>query len=204
MANADVDAGFKIFNTLLRARLYPIITAPTINICLDDIVAAEVSGVASAKLGYAIALYDAAVLGDTPGDEFLILGAVQAVFDHKMNPIMYMPATTVGDGTVAGYALVADHPDQQFVANMGEAAITAADMDLNYPIDGKALYAPQSTSTGLSAQFIKTTNAAVTKTIPIRLYRMAYPDKDSGAAVGARVICGITPACHYWASDVGI
>ena len=204
MANADVDFGFFPFETVKRARLYPVNTAPTINICLNDIVAADTSSAASwPKLGASIMVYDAAVLGDTPGDEFLILGVVLECFDEKMDPITYIAAGRVGDGTAAGYVLVADHPGQQFVANLGEAALALADIDFNYPIDGKALYAPQSTSTGISAQFIKTTNAAVTKTIPIRLYRQAFIE-DNYAAVGCRMICGITPMCHYWASDVGI
>jgi len=204
MANADVDSGFRPWNEVLRARLYAVNTAPTINICLNDIVANDtVGGIVSPKLGLVGMVYDTAVLGDTPGDEFLILGSVLACFDENMDPIQYIAATRVGDGTVAGYVLVADHPAQQFVANVG-AALTATDMDLNYPIDGAALYAPQSTSTGISSQFIKVTNAAVTATIPIRLYGQAYPDVDVYSAAGCRMICGINPDCHQFASGVTI
>jgi len=203
MANANISFGFSPFETLLRARLYPVNTAPTINICMNDIVAADTTSAAVwPKLGASIMVYDAAVLGDTPGDEFLILGSVLGCFDEKMDPISYLAAGRVGDGTAAGYVLVADHPMQQFIGNVA-AALTLADLDLNYPIDGSALYAPQSTSTGISAQNIKVTNAAVTKTIPIRLKGQAYIE-DTYAAAGCRMICGITPACHYWASDVGI
>lgn len=204
MANKDVDNGFKLWGPCLRARLYAIPTAPTINICPDDLVAADTTSALSGKLGAVVNIYDTAVLGDTPGDEFLILGAVQAVFDHNMFPMKYMPPATVGDGTIAGYALVADHPDQQYVGNLGEAALALADIDLRYPIDGKALYAPNSTSIGGSAQFIKTTNAAVTVTIPIVLYAQAYPAEDVYSAVGCRMICGIAPHCHYYANEVGI
>ncbi len=202
MANPNVNFGFQVWDRVLRARLYAINTAPAINICLNDLVAGDTTSIVSPRLGAGITVYDAAVLSDTPGDEFLILGSVLAVFDHKMNPIQYMPAGTPGDGTAAGYALVADHPDQQFVANV-EAALVPADIDLNYPMHGNALYAPASVSTGISAQRIGVTGAAVTKTIPIRLFQQAYPT-DTYSAPGCRMICGITPMCHYWASDVGI
>jgi hypothetical protein len=200
MANADVDFGFIPWGPVLRARLYAVPTAPTINICLNDIVANDtVGGIVTNKLGLVGTVYDAAVLGDTPGDEYMILGGVLACFDYKMDPIQYIPPATVGDGTVAGYVLVADHPAQQYMANVG-AALTATDMDLNYPIDGASLYAPQSTSTGISTQFIKVTNAAVTNTIPIRLYGQAYPGVDVYSAAGCRMICGINPDCHQYAA----
>lgn len=205
MANADVDFGFIPWGPVLRARLYAVPTAPTINICLNDIVANDtVGGISTNKLGLAGTVYDAAVLGDTPGDEFLLLGSVLACFDHKMDPIQYIPPATVGDSTVAGYVLVADHPYQLYVANCGEAAITATNMDLNYPIDGASLYAPQSTSTGISGQFIKNTNAAVTVTIPIRMVSQAYPGVDTYSAVGCRMICQINPLCHQYGVGVTI
>jgi len=204
MANADVDSGFVPWGPVLRARLYAVPTAPTINICLNDIVANDtVGGIVTSKLGLVGTVYDAAVLGDTPGDEFLILGGVLACFDEKMDAIQYIAAARVGDSTVAGYVLVADHPYQQYVANVG-AALTATDMDLNYPIDGAALYAPQSTSTGISAQFIKVTNAAVTVTIPIRLVAQAYPGVDVYSAAGCRMICQINPLCHQFGVGVTI
>ena len=199
MANADVDFGFLPWGPVLRARLYAVPTAPTINICLNDIVANDtVGGIVTNKLGLVGTVYDAAVLGDTPGDEYKILGSVLACFNEDMDPVQYIAPATVGDGTVAGYVLVADHPAQQFVANVGEA-LTAANMELNYPIDGGTLYAPQSTSTGISAQFIKVTNAAVTNTIPIRLYGQAYPGVDVYSSAGCRMICQINPECHQFA-----
>ncbi len=196
MANPNINFGFAIWEQLLRARTYAVNTAPTINICMQDIVAADTTTILSPKLGAGIMVYDAAVLGDTPGDEFLILGSVLGCYNEKMDPVMYIPATTVGDGTVAGYVLIADHPDQTFVVN-ASSALALADLDLNYAITGSALYAPVSTSTGISNQSIYATNAAVTATIPIRLYRQAYID-DTYAAAGCRMICGINPACHYW------
>jgi len=96
MANADVDFGFVPWGPVLRARLYAVPTAPTINICLNDIVANDtVGGIATAKLGLVGTVYDTAVLGDTPGDEFLLLGAVLACFDEKMDAIQYIPAGEV-------------------------------------------------------------------------------------------------------------
>jgi hypothetical protein len=203
MTNANVNFGFRPVETLLRARMYAVQTAPTINICLGDIVAADTTGIVSPKLGMGILVYDAAVLSATPGDEFPILGSVLACFDDKMDVLKYIPAATAGDSTCAGYILVADHPDQQFIANV-DAALVAADLDLNYSITGSALYAPVSTDTGISNQEITVSGAATTNTIPIRMYRQAYPLQDVYSAAGCRMICGINPDCHYFAAGTTI
>lgn len=204
MANpyAGVYFGFKIWEKCLRARLYAVDTAPTINISVDDIVAAEVAGLSTPKLGLVAYIYDAAVLSATPGDEEQIIGAVQALFDENMDPVQYIAAAEVGDGTVAGYALVADHPDQQYMAVV-DAAITAADMDLNYPLSGSALYAPD-TYTKISAQFITTTSAAVTNTIPFRLLGQSHPSEDSYALAGCRMICQVQPNCHLFGAGTAL
>jgi len=202
MANANVNSGFTAGGEVLRARLYPVITAPTINIMMGDMVLEEVSGVVSPKLGICAAVYDAAVIPANPGDNFLMLGAVIECYDENMDPIKYIAATRVGDGTCAGYVLVADHPDQQFIANV-DAALTAADLELNYDIGSEALSAGW-TDTGISKQRITVTGAAVTQTLPIRLYGQAFPGVDVYSAAGCRMICQINPLCHKYGAGVTI
>lgn len=206
MANpyAGVYTGFHIWEHLLRARMYAIMTAPVINICCSDLVGADtVGGLVTAKMGLLTLIQDAAVLTATPGDEFFLLGSVQAVFDENMNPIQYMPAAYVGDGTAAGYALVADHPDQQFMAVV-DTALSAADLDLYYSFSGTALYAPN-TYTKMSAQYITVSGAATTVTIPLRLIGQSHPQDDSSALAGCRMICQIQSACHqYGVASTGL
>lgn len=204
MANpfAGVYYGFAVHDKLLRARLYAVQTAPTIHISPNDLVAADTAGINSPKLGAGVLVYDAAVLSATPGDEYYIIGSVLECFDEKMNPVKNIPATTVGDGTVAGYVLVADHPAQTYHAVV-DAAITIGNLDLNYPITGEALYAPNS-KTKISTQRITTTDAAVTATIPIRLISQLVPGVDSYASAGCRMICKIQPACHLYGAGVAL
>lgn len=205
MANKDVPHGFKPWDGVLRARLYAVPTAPTINIAVGDIVANDNSAVVSAKLGLVLTVEDANIIPTTPGDATKLLGAVLACYDEDMNPLEnapsgYIAAGRVGDSTVAGYVLVADHPYQQFEAQ-ADSALTAADLNLNYEITSATLSAPD-TRTGLSTQEINVSGANVTTTIPIRLYAQAYPTEDVYSAAGCRMICQINPDCHMYGAAV--
>jgi hypothetical protein len=208
MANKDVPHGFKPWDAVKRARLYAVATAPTVNISVGDLVAADTSGIVSPKLGLGMLPYDAAVIPTTPGDAYSIIGAVLECFDEDMNPIDtntpsgYIAAARAGDGTVAGYILVADHPDQQFEAQ-ADGAFTAGDLDLNYEITQVALNAPDS-KTGLSTQEIAISGANVTSTIPLRMYSQAYPQEDVYSAAGCRMICQINPLCHLYGTGTTI
>lgn len=202
MSNTDAPHGFNIWGELKRARLYAVPTAPTIAFYHGDMVQAEQTAIVSAKLGLTTCVYDAAVIGTTDGDSQLILGVVIGVFDSDMDPILYMPVGTVGDGTTAGYLLIADHPDQQFEAQ-GDTAFAAADLDLNYEITVPALNAGN-TSTGRSKQEIAIAGAAVTATIPLVIYGQSHPDADVYSAVGCRMVCQINKDCHYYGSGLAI
>jgi hypothetical protein len=203
MANANVSNGFRTWGVTMRAQMYAVQTAPTINISVGDLVAQDtVGGLITAKFGVLSMVYDAAVLSSTPGDEFLLLGTVLACFDKNMDPLSYIPAATVGDGTVAGYVLVADHPEQLFVANV-DAALVMTDLELNYAFSGEALYAPNS-STYISKQYITVTGANTTNTIPLQLLYQAYPGIDVSTAAGCRMVCRIQPACHRFGASTAL
>lgn len=202
MANIDAPHGFRIWGPCLRQNLYAVPTAPTINIAVGDLVWEDVTNITSAKLGSGIAVYDAAVPTTTLGDALLCLGSVTACFDEDMDPIQYIAASRVGDSTVAGYVLVADHPMQEFEAQ-GDGAFTVANLELNYEVTSVALCAPDS-RTGLSTQEIAISGANVTSTIPIRLIKMAYPEKDVYSAAGCRMVCMINPLCHRYGAGTTI
>jgi len=203
VANKDVPHGFQVWGSVLRARLYAIPTAPTIAFYHGDLVQAEITGVAVSKhLGAGTGIEDDAVIQAAPGQTIHILGSTLAVFDHNMDPILYMPVGTVGDGTTAGYLLVADHPQQQYEAQ-GDTAFALADLDLNYNVTSVALNAGN-TNTGVSRQEIAIASAAVTVTLPIRLYGQAYPEEDVYSAVGCRMVCQINPLCHYYGAGIAV
>jgi hypothetical protein len=201
MAKTSAPFGFKPWENVLRARWYAVQTAPTINIMVQDLVCAGVIGIINKKFGLLLIVEDANIIPATPGDASLILGSVLECADENMDPISYIAAGRVGDGTTAGFVLVADHPDQTFQAEI-DAAVTAANLDLHYEIGSPSLSAGN-TTTGLSKQYIVTSGANTTNTIPLILFKQAKESEDTTAAY-ANMVCGINSACHYWASPTGI
>ena len=203
MSNMDNPHGFQPWDGVKRARLYPVQTAPTIAFYHGDLVQADTTGFASAKLGVTQLVYDTAVISTTEGATRHILGAVLGVYDEDMNPIPYIAPARVGDSTTAGYLLIADHFYQQYEAQ-GDGVFAVADIDLNYEITVVALNAGN-TSTGISKQEIcAASGAAVTVTIPLRLYGQAYPKDDVYSAAGCRMICQINPLCHHYGSGLAV
>jgi hypothetical protein len=204
MSNNDNPHGFNVWGVLKRQRLYQVPTAPTIAFFHGDMVQADTTIAAvSAKLGAGKQVYDAAIIGATAGDTLHILGVVVGIFDEKMDPVSYIAAGEVGDGTVAGYLSIADDPTQLFEAQ-GDAAFTLADLDLNYELTVPALNAGN-TNTGVSKQEIDAAGtAAVTATIPLILHGQSHPLEDVYSAAGCRMICSINPDCHVYGDSLGI
>ena len=197
MAKASAPYGFQVYEKLKRAKIYAVPTAPTINVMIQDMVASGNTSIITAKMGLRLAILVANIIGSQPGHTTPILGSVLECFDSNMDPIStgYIPAGTVGDGTTAGYVLVADDPGQVYSAQI-DSAVTAANLDLNYDIGSPSLSAGN-TSTGISKQYIVTSGAASTNTIPIRLLGQADLTEDTTAAY-AKMICQINPETHYW------
>ena len=87
------------------------------------------------------------------------IGAVIGCYDKNMKPALYIASSETGDGTVAGYVMVADDPEQLYVAqedgdtsslNIYAVALNAAAI---------ATHAG-STGTGLSGMEIDSSSAA--------------------------------------------
>jgi hypothetical protein len=203
MANNDAPFGFAPWGQVLRARLYAVQTAPTIHVYHQDMVHGGLTSLACTQgHGEMMIIEDANIIPATPGDACMIIGSVLAIFDENMVPAKYIAAGEVGDSTVAGYVLVADHPDQQFVAQEDgdTAAIASADIGLNFDIYSPAL-SLGNPYTGVSLQEIDSNSHNTTVTIALKLYNMAYPNQDAVGSAGCRWICQINPAAHLWGSS---
>jgi hypothetical protein len=203
MANTDAPFGFRPWGEVLRARIYAVQTAPTIGVYTNDMVHGGLLTITcTGGRGDIMIIEDANIIPTTPGDACMLIGSVLSCFDENMVPTPYIAATEVGDGTVAGYVLVADHPFQQYVAQEDgdTAAIAAADIGLNFDIYSPALSAGN-TSTGISKQEIDSDSHNTTVTIALKLYGMAYPNQDTIGSTGCRWICQINPAAHIWGSS---
>lgn len=195
MAPTDAAFGFLPWGNVLRQRLYVVNTAPTIGIYNGDPV--ENGGVyVSTPHGYMLDIIDAAGIANNDDD---ILGMVTSIFDENMDPMIYMAASRVGAGSIAGYVMVADHPDQLFVGqeDSGTAAIDLDDAGKNADINWTA----GSSTTGRSAAEID--SASIANTISLHL-NVHYPHPDDTPANDAywcRYIVSINT--HAWAHGDG-
>jgi|GEM_PF-5837066 len=196
MASVDNPMGFQVWGECLRARLYAVTTAPTINVYHNDIVMHGGAALAT-KYGTMTIIEDGAV-PDGVANTQKLLGSVIAVFDENMDPVKYIAATETGDGTVAGYVMVADHPDQQFVAQEDgtTAAIDLADVGQNADIVSVALCAGTA-ATGISKQEIASDTVSATAALDIKLH-YPHPDDTVGNDTNChcRWICSINT--HFY------
>lgn len=193
MSATDAPFGFEPYGNVLRQQLYAVNTAPTINVYHNDLVRAGGAVVATPK-GTKMIIEDGAVPDGNP----VILGSVMSIFDENMQPLSYIAAGRTGNGTIAGYVMVADHPDQIFLAQEdGDTnAIDLAEGSMNADIISEALCAGDS-NTGLSKQQIDSDTAATTAALNVKLI---HPHEDDTVATDATPYCRWTCVIneHYY------
>jgi hypothetical protein len=167
MAAYDAPFGFMCYGPILRVQRYAVNTAPTINLCPSDVVSAG-GAIVSTPKGYLMDVDDAAVVDGDAG----LLGAIVSCEDEDGAPLSYIAATRVGNGTIAGYVMIADHPDQIFIAQEdgGANAIDLSEGSMNANILSANLQAPDS-NTGRSTQQIDSSSAATTAALNVKLIR---------------------------------
>jgi hypothetical protein len=177
-SSIDAAFGFQPYGNVLRANLYAVNTAPTINIFHYDIVRHGGTGVAT-PIGVLPIIEDGAV----PDTGTHILGTVLEVFDHTMLPVKYLAATAAGNGTIAGYVLVADHPDQMLIAQEdGNAnAIDLAEIGQNIDLIAGTLSAGN-TNTGIGMMELDSNTAATSAALQFRIVK---PHEDDTPDVDA-------------------
>ena len=200
MATVDAPFGFQPYKELLRANYYVVQTAPTIAFYHGDLV--TLSGgatlISTPHFGYMPYVDDANVVAT--GED--IVGSVIGVFDEDLNPINYMAVGRVGNSTIAGYLLIADHPQQIFVAQEdadGNALDLAEGMS-NADAITPALNAGN-TSTGRSKYEIDSSTAANTSTLMLRLLGPHPDDTPATDTYWCRWLCMINT--HHF-GNVGI
>ena len=201
MALYDAPFGFIPYGPVLRVQRYAVNTAPVLNFSPGDVVLPG-GAIVSTPKGYLMDVLDAAVIVTaTPA-----LGAITSVEDEDGAPLQYMAAGRVGNGTIAGYLMIADHPDQIYLAQEddgGSVAIDLVDGSMNADIASATVDAPN-TETGRSTQQIDSSSIATTATLTIKLIR---PHEDDIPAVDAspyvRWVCQINEH-HYGDTIVGV
>ena len=176
MAPYDAPFGFKPYGPLLRVQRYAVNTAPTINICVHDLVVGG-GAIVSTPKGYLGDIADAAVPDGGAG----IIGSVVGIEDEDGAPLSYIAATRVGNGTIAGYVMVADHPDQLYIAQEdgGANAIDLAEGQQNADTISSTLAAPGDTTYPISQMQIDSSSAGTGSDLQIKLIR---PHEDDTPA----------------------
>lgn len=183
MSPYDAPFGFVPYGAVLRVQRYAVNTAPTINVCVGDLVVAG-GAIVSTPKGYLGDIADAAV----PDGAAALLGSVVAIEDEDGAPLSYIAATRAGNGTIAGYVMVADHPSQLFLAQEdgGTNAIDLAEGQMNADIICAALCAPGDTTYPRSTQQIDSDTAATTAALQVKLIR---PHEDDTPANDTNCYC---------------
>lgn len=195
--NVDRPFGFQVWGELLRTNLYVVTTAPVINIFHNDLIVAEGTFL-STPYGYMTVIADAAV----PASTAPALGAVVAIFDEDMFPVKYIAATEVGDGAIAGYLLIADHPMQLFVAqeDADGNAIDLNEGSMNADIVATTL-ALGDTATGVSKMEIDSDSAGNGAALMVKLVHPHPHDLPAtDTDVGCRFIIQINE--HYYGDTI--
>ena len=170
MANRDAAFGFKPYGNVLRVNLYGFVTGYATAVYHGDLVEFDDAGYTTG--------YGGQVAGVQKEETGPFLGVVVGLMDYKMDPIMYLVASTTGS-VVAGFALVADHPDQLFVAQEdGDTdQLELADIGLNVCAKGTG----GNTATGISTQEIDSNTHGTTTTLGLKIMNIYENDTPSSA-----------------------
>lgn len=179
----DAPFGFIPYGPVIRAQMYSLVTNLAVATARGSLVETGGAALLTPKMGY---LQQA--VGEETGADGSIIGAVLAVFDHDMNPVSYLAAATVGDGVIAGYALVADSPDQLYLAQEDgdTSSLAAADVGNNVEAIGTTI----DTTRGISLQEVDSSSKHTTSTLALKLMGF-HPDDTlmAAAAAGGHARC---------------
>ena len=196
MAAYDAPFGFVPYGPVLRVQRYAVNTAPTVNFSVGDVVSAG-GAVVSTPKGYLMDVDDAA---NVDGDAAL-LGAIVSIEDEDGAPLQYMAVARAGNSTIAGYLMIADHPDQLFIAQEdgGDNAIDLDEGSNNADIVSGTVQATGTTYR--STQQIDSSTADTTAALQIKLIR---PHEDDIPADDdnpyCRWVCVINE--HYYGDTI--
>lgn len=201
MANTDWAFGFLPYGELLRANYYCVKTAPAIGYYHGDVVGLEGVTVLTPHMGYLPAAFDDSVVDGMDN----LIGAVLGVFDEDLNPVKYIAKAEIGNGTIAGYLLVADDPNQLFMVreDFDGASLTTAQGSVNVDLQSVTDNLGNN-KTGKSTQMLDSSTVHADADRNVKIYgphpldASLVGDDTPGTTLveGCRYICQITE--HYY------
>jgi hypothetical protein len=169
--------GFVPFGPVLRANWYSLVTS----IAVATYHGSVMELVGNTLVTPAMGSLPAAVSEET-GAAGSIIGAVIGIMDHTYCPALYIPASAAGNGVIAGYALIADHPDQLYIAAEDGVTSSLVAADMGLAID--AIGTTGSTVTGRSYMMLNSDTMATTATLAFLLIK-PHPDDTFATATTA-------------------
>lgn len=178
MASTDAANGLEPWECLKRERPYAIVTNNAVAISIGDMV--ETAGAAVFTQLHGNLLM---IITEETGAAGSIVGVVTQLLDSDGYPVDYIAASTTGNSVIAGYALVADHPDQTFkVQEDGDtSSIQVADIGLN--ADMISTQTATESNGYLSKMELDSDTVATTATLALKVWGV-HPD-DTISPAGA-------------------
>lgn len=181
--STDGAFGFIPWGPVLRANMYAIVTNVSVAVARGSLMENVGTALLTPKFGY---LQQAA--SEETGADGTIIGACLATYDEDMNPCFYIAAATTGNGTIAGYALIADDPNQLYLAQEDgdTSSIAAADVGLNVEAIGTTI----DTTRGIALMEVDSSSKATTNSLALKLVGL-HPDDSivAAAAAGGHTRC---------------
>lgn len=135
------------------------------------------------------------VIQESEGSAGDIVGSVVSIFTHQFDPVMYLPVTTVGNGVIAGYVMVADHPYQRFLIDEDGDTTPIAVANVGYNCDCTAEVG--NVNTGLSTMQLDSTDVNTTNTLMFRL--LNFHPHDTPVTANCRWIVSMNT--HFMSHD---
>jgi hypothetical protein len=181
--STDAAFGFIPWGPVLRANIYSIVTSNAVAVYRGMLMEAVGTALLTPKLGYV-----QSAISEETGADGSIIGAVLGIFNHNFEPVKYLAATTVGNGVIAGYALIADDPGQLYLCQEDGDTSSVAAADVGNTFD--AIGTTGDTNTGLSLMELDSSSKATTSTLALRLLGF-HPDDTivAAAAAGGHTRC---------------
>ena len=175
LATTDSPNGLMPYGPVLRANLYAVVTNPTIAVSVGALVESAGTTLAT-KYGSLLS-----VITEENGTAGSLIGVVLATYTYKGDPCLTITSSEVGNSTIAGLVLVADHPQQLYVGQ--EDGVTSSIQAANIGLSIEGIGITADAYTGRSIMELDSSSVAATATHAFRLLGI-HPD-DTISAAGA-------------------
>lgn len=192
LASTDNPIGFAPWEKVISARWYAIVTANAVEVNIGD--SMEIVGEAVATPMYGTL---PKVITEETGAAGTIVGVCLNLLDSDGHPTQRIAATTTGNSVIAGYAFVADSPQQLYVVQEDGDTSSLQVADIGQNIDAVKTETPSASNGYLSTMELDSNTMANTSTLAYKIVGI-HPDdtisSDGSAGNNCRFIVKVNSA----------